>query len=125
MVEKNNIQRFCFFDAADFFEFFRRTIALISPSVMVVFMLSLGAYFTEDKHGHDSLKYQLLTASIAIFIGIVAFAVLHDLIKNYTRFNLNYLAKLFVFAVTLILCGGIIYVGVLNAASMYALIKGS
>ena len=99
--------------------------SLISPSVMVVFMLSLGAYFTEDKHGHDSLQYQLLTASIAIFIGIVAFAVLYDLIKNYTEFNLNYLTKLFVFSVTLILCGGIIYVGVLNAASMYALIKGS
>jgi len=123
MVEKSKIQRFCFFDGGDFFEFFRRTLSLISPSVMVIFMLSLAAFFIEEKHGSDSFKYQLLMASIVIFIWFVSFAVLFDLNKNYKGFNLSYLAKLFVFAVTIFWCGGIVYVGVINAASVYALIK--
>ncbi|MGK4233844.1 hypothetical protein ACK2MR_22350 [Providencia hangzhouensis] len=125
MVEKNKVQRFCFFDAIDFFEFFRRTLSLISPSVMVIFMLSLAAFFIEDKDGSNSFKYQLLMASIVVFIGFIAFAVLFDLNKNYEGVNLSYLAKLFVFIVTLFLCGGIVYVGVINAASMYALIKAN
>lgn len=122
-MKKIRFNVFVFFDARDFFEFFRRTLSLISPSVMVIFMLSLAAFFIEDKDGSNSFKYQLLMVSIVVFIGFVAFAVLFDLNKNYEGVNLSYLAKLFVFIVTLFLCGGIVYVGVINAANMSVLIK--
>lgn len=122
MVEKNKTQRFWYFNGADFFEFFRRSLSLLSPSVMVVLILSLAAFFIEDEYGTDSLKYQIITYSIFIFMGFVIIALLYDLNRNFKGVDFNYLAKLFIFLATLILSIGIFYIGVINAANIYTLI---
>ena len=125
MIDINETKKksFWFFDYSDFFEFLRRTMSLISPSVMVILMLSLGAFFTEDKFGNNSYQYKILIGSIVIFIFLIAIAILYDLHKGNSDFNLGYICKLFIFAITIILCSGIIYVGVVSGANMYSLIK--
>ncbi|ARA21110.1 MULTISPECIES: hypothetical protein [Proteus] len=122
-VNETKKKSFWFFDGYDFFEFLRRTMSLISPSVMVVLMFSLGAFFTEDKFGNNSYQYKTLIGSIVFFIVLVVIAILYDLHKGNSDFNLGYICKLFIFAITIILCGAIIYIGVVNGANMYSLIN--
>ncbi|CDH01426.1 hypothetical protein [Xenorhabdus bovienii] len=117
MLKSAGNKGFWFFDGSDFFEFLRRTISLISPSVMVIFMVSLGSFFIQDKFGTDSFQYKFLLGSGGAFIVLVA--VFFDLKKNFTGLNIVYLCKLLIFVATVFLCLGSIYVGVLNAVSLH------
>lgn len=92
--------------------------------MVVVFMLSLGAFFSKDKFGSESYQYKVLIGGIVVFIALIILAILHDLHKNYSKVNLNYLCKVIIGLATIYLSGAIIYVSVINAESMYSLIKG-
>lgn len=92
--------------------------------MVVVFMLSLGALFSKDKFGSDSYQYKILIGGVVVFITLIILAIFHDLHKNYSKVNVNYLCKLIIGTATMYLCGAIIYVSVINAESMYSLIKG-
>ncbi|SUC13747.1 Uncharacterised protein [Proteus vulgaris] len=121
-INETKKKSFWFFDGSDFFEFLRRTMSLISPSMVVVFMLSLGAFFSKDKFGSDSYQYKVLIGGIVVFIALIIVAIFHDLHKNYSKVNLNYLCKVIIGLATIYLSGAIIYVSVINAASMHSLI---
>ena len=123
-INETKKKSFWCFDGSDFFEFLRRTMSLISPSMVVVFMLSLGAFFIKDKFGSESYQYKILIGGIVVFIALIILAILHDLHKNYSKVNINYLCKLIIGIATIYLSGAIIYVSVINAENMYSLIMG-
>ncbi|MDE9446853.1 hypothetical protein KKJ04_14880 [Xenorhabdus bovienii] len=95
---------FWFFNGSDFLKFLRRTISLRSPSVMIFFIVSLGAFFIKDKFGANSWQYKFLLGSGGVFIALMIIAVFFDLNKNFTGLNIIYLCKLLIFVTTIFLC---------------------
>ena len=109
------------FDVHVFFEFVRRMLSVMSSSIIVMFTLCLCAYFTEDKYTSHSWQYQTLIASIVVFIGLIAVAVLVDAQKSDATqgisgtFILYALFSLF----ALIILISIVYITAYNANLLY------
>ncbi|PHM59492.1 hypothetical protein [Xenorhabdus ishibashii] len=62
---------FLFLDWNDFFEFFRRTVSLLSSSVMIVFLSSFMLFFIQDKLGNDSIPYYIIIILIGFIYPVV------------------------------------------------------
>lgn len=102
------------------FDFFRRLLSMMSPSVLVVIVLSFTAFRVEEKYTSEYWGYNAILIAITVYLAIVLFVIWHDFDAYKKTFNkgyciFNFIISCFFTFVTILL----MFYGVFSASSLY------
>lgn len=103
------------------FDFFRRILSMMSPSVLVVMVLSFTAFRVEEKYTSEHWAYYSLMVAIVGYLAVILFVIWDDLDAYKKTFNQGYLIFNFIIACffTFVAILLLIY-GVYSAGSLYS-----
>jgi hypothetical protein len=105
------------------FDFLRQTMSLLSPTTLMIIVLSFFTFLSEDKWGSSSFQYKALTFLSALVWIVITIAIFVDFwAKSKGHGALAWIANSIILAFFIVFIGMILYYAVINAATLYSAI---
>ncbi len=109
------------FNVAISLDYFRKIMSLISPTVMVLTILSLFMFVAEDEYTKQSWQYRALTISSVAVLLVVTFTIIHDCFSEFgKRSCLNKMINIIFFIFFFVFIWFVLFYGVMNGANVYS-----